>query len=296
MPDINKLLEQCEQRTQVLSQESDRAANDVSQIVQFVTTLAAKLNTASDEAASSFEALNSKLEAAEQNLESELASAKEGLSGLQEKSSHLQSQTEEKINLIKSQFADVKSRKKEISSEVNEDSETTKASFEKLSQQAQEVETEAGNNLETSQSNLEEFQTAVDETTSSFNERKTTLLQHFGAFEEDFKNRLESLNGDFYRVEEESNNKLATVQSTLDTSSSDVLAAIAQKFIEEAVSELSDSADNMTKSVSVLAEAGEGSNDLLDEKLADVVDEIVDVFGFIKEIEPVLEQVQAVLG
>ena len=32
--DINELLEQCEQRTQVLSQESDHAANEVSQIVQ----------------------------------------------------------------------------------------------------------------------------------------------------------------------------------------------------------------------------------------------------------------------
>ncbi len=67
MPDINELLEQCEQRSQVLSQESDRAANEVNQIVQFVTTLAANLRTASDEAQANFEAISSKLEAAEQN-------------------------------------------------------------------------------------------------------------------------------------------------------------------------------------------------------------------------------------
>lgn len=37
--DINVLLEQCEQRAQVLSQEIDHASEEVSQIMQFATTL-----------------------------------------------------------------------------------------------------------------------------------------------------------------------------------------------------------------------------------------------------------------
>ena len=96
--DINILIDQCEQRTQVLSQETDRALDEVSQIVQFASTLASTLSTASQEAQANFEALSSKLEQAEQNLESEMATAKEGLTTLQEKANQLHSQTEQKLD------------------------------------------------------------------------------------------------------------------------------------------------------------------------------------------------------
>ena len=136
----------------------------------------------------------------------------------------------------------------------------------------------------------------MDGATSSFNERKTTLMEHFAAFEEDFKNKLEFLTSDFSRVEEEGNSKLATVQSALDTSSSDILTAISQKFIEEAVGELSESADQLTTATSTLRDAGEGSSEVLDEKLLGIVDQVDDVVAIIEDIRPVLDMVRDVLG
>lgn len=175
-------------------------------------------------------------------------------------------------------------------SEVEQESETTKQSFDKLSQHAAEVEDEAGNHLETARSNIEEFRLALDGATSSFNDRKASATEHFEAFEENFRNKLESLTNDFGTVVQEGNTKLATVQNTLDTTSGDVITAMSQKFVEDAVGELSSSADKLTEATSTLREGGESASDLLDGKIGDIIDQLDEVVDIIEEIKPVRGQ------
>jgi methyl-accepting chemotaxis protein len=113
---------------------------------------------------------------------------------------------------------------------------------------------------------------------------------------ENFSNQLDSLSSNFSTLATEKSNKLETVQSSVDTISSDVLGAIAQKLVEEAVGELASSAEKFTEATSTLREAGEESNELLDGKLGDIIDRVDDVVEIIEDIKPVLDMVDSILG
>jgi chromosome segregation ATPase len=293
--DINELLERCEQRAFVLSQESDRALDGVSQIVQFATTLASNLSAASEEALGSFEALNSELQAAEQNLESELASAREGLSNLQEKAGQLQSQTEEELEQIKSQLAELESHQEEILTEVEQDSEITQASFDKLSQQAAVFESEVDTWEDSANSNIEALRGSVDEAKNSFNQHQTNLLEHFDTLGQDIGQRLENLMVDFGSLMEESSNQLIALNDALNTAPSDAIAAMNQKFTE-ALGEISSEAKRLASSLSALGEAGINDGERMNGRFAEVIDQIAEVAGHIEKILPILEDVEETLN
>jgi hypothetical protein len=71
---------------------------------------------------------------------------------------------------------------------------------------------------------------------------------------------------------------------------------MSQKFVEDAVGELSSSADKLTEATSTLREGGESASDLLDGKIGDIIDQIDEVVDITEEIKPVLDMVQSVLG
>ncbi len=135
----------------------------------------------------------------------------------------------------------------------------------------------------------------IDEATSSFNESKKSVLESFINLEEEFRSKLEALTGDFAAVTEEGNDKLSTLQDTLDITSDDAITVMREKFME-AVNELYNSTEGLIESCSTLAKAGEESNKLLDEKLAEVVDGIVGVFDEVDKVDPALNEVTSILG
>ena len=197
------------------------------------------MTSASQEAQESFEALNTKLTEAEQNLESEVQSAKENLSGLQDKANEVDNQVKEALTQVTSQLSDLKSRTDEMLSEINEEAETTRTNLNNLSQQVQDFETEVDSQLETAKSSSEDFHEFVDTAKSNFNDRKTALIEQFEVFEQGVKERLESVVNDFANLVEEGNNQLETLETALDTASSEVITTIGKKFTEEALGQFS---------------------------------------------------------
>ena len=113
---------------------------------------------------------------------------------------------------------------------------------------------------------------------------------------EEVQNHLESLTNDFSEVANEKKDKLSAVESNLDSTSQEVLSALTQKFVEEAIRELTGSAEKVTEASSQLKEAGDEVNEVLGDRIDEILDKVDDVVAIVKKIEPVLEMVDDILG
>ena len=292
MSNPDPLIQQNAYKAQKLSQVVDRAAAEIEEIHKFATSLTAIAASANPE---NLEALNDKLEEIENNFDSKIETVKDNLTGLQEGAGQLDELVSEIINQVKSQLDELKNKVEQELTEIEGQAETTTNNLAELASQFQEMETEIDSQIETAKTSISEFREFVEDVKENLTERQTNLLEQFEAFEEKVKQKIETLMGDFDNLIEQGKNQLTELENSLDSISEDAVTNLNKKFIEEALGELTNSAGDLGKAISVVSEIGENSQELMDGKIGEIMDKVSEVTNLIEEIKPVLDLVKSML-
>ena len=108
--------------------------------------------------------------------------------------------------------------------------------------------------------------------------------------------QLETLGDNFGSVEEASSTKKDELATSFDTLTESVTTAIATKFADEVMEELTGSSEGLTSAFSTLSDAGGEMGDVLEGSIGEIVDKISEVTDLIEEIRPVLEMAKSLLG
>jgi uncharacterized phage infection (PIP) family protein YhgE len=279
---------------QQLSQDISSVSDEISQTEQISSTLMNATDLAGEFQAD-LVSLSTALTELEESIDGQLPGAVEVVSGLKEKVDLVESQTVEATNQVKEQLATLHNQIQTNLTELQAQAEQTQAGFDQLVQQTQTFSEEVGEQLETVKENLSDFQELIDSVKSGFTDRKTALVAEFDTFEQHIREKLQSLTEGFTTLIDESTSQIEAVEQVLDTTSGETIAAINRKFVEEAMSELSRSAEDLNRAISGLGEIGETSKDLMEGEIGEVLDKVSEVTDLIKKIKPVLDLVKEML-
>lgn len=296
LSNINDLIEQNEAKSQALSVEVDRAINCVNNIEQLITALSSVLTSASQDSQTKLEAFVTALDNVEQAFENELQSAKEGFDTLQQKISELNGEVDTITTAVKSQLDNLNNHADSIVTDIEAETQEIKSNLSELLQQIQQQETEIDNQSETVKADIEEFLNLVEATQTAFNESKDNLIEKYDALEEEFREKLEFITTGFETLLNSSNDNCSNLEEKVETTSSDVIDSINQKFTEEVQNELSGAIENLQSALEKLSQVSEDSHGLLDGGLNDVIGNVGEVLEVIKPIIDVLDEVQNFLG
>ncbi|MEL6502350.1 MAG: hypothetical protein AAFQ23_13300, partial [Cyanobacteria bacterium J06623_1] len=121
-------------------------------------------------------------------------------------------------------------------------------------------------------------------------------IEQFGDLETLLQEQLETLGENFGSVEEASSSKQSELATSFDTLTESVTTAIASKFAEEVMAELTGSSEGLTQAFGTLSDAGGEMGDLLKGSIGEIVDKISEVTDLIEEVEPVLQTAKSLLG
>jgi len=144
--------------------------------------------------------------------------------------------------------------------------------------------------------NLEEHNSAVTTAQESFDEKKADLIEQFSDLASLLQEQLGTLDENFSSVAEESDSKKQDLETSFDSLAEGVTSAIASKFAEEVMEELTGSSEGLTQAFSALDNAGGEMGDQLKGSIGEIVDKISEVTDLIEEVRPVLETAKSLLG
>ena len=129
-----------------------------------------------------------------------------------------------------------------------------------------------------------------------FEEKKEDLIEQFEELSTELKDHLETLESSVSRVEEESGEFKQDLESNLDSLAESVTSALAARFADEIMEELTGSAAGLTEAFSVLDSTGGEMTELLEGNVGEIVDQVSEVTDLIEQVEPVLKTAKALLG
>jgi uncharacterized phage infection (PIP) family protein YhgE len=239
--------------------------------------------------------LNEQIATSEETLTNEINQAQENLKVLQERVLNCQTQATNLADELKTQLTEVESEIDQQNSELESAAESYGEQLSQLSEQVQELTNDIENELETVKGDLGEFKEIVETAKSSFEEQKVRLLQEYDNLESEIKSQLESIMNAFDNLMEEGETKLTALENILDTTSSEVITGINQKYTQEIFGELTKASTELTNAISFLEETSESATNIFDGKLGEVIDQVGEITGIIEKIKPVLDLVETLL-
>jgi len=294
--DINVLMEQCEEKSQVLLTDANQALDEVDQIVELANNLADELTTANDEAQVSWAAIITELEVAAESLDTEMETTRENLTAFQEKIAEVGEGIGEAMDRFKTRLEEVKSRKEEIFSQTEEQSDNTKSGLDDFTQNISNFVDKVIEHQETANGNIEEHNNVLDAATESFDEKKANLIEQFEALEAELQDKLETMAEDFSQVAEDSKTKEESLIDNLESLASDVATKMTSKFAEDVLQELTGDSELVTEAFSALDTVGEDMKELLDGDIGEIINKVGEVTGLVDEVKPVLELAKSLLA
>lgn len=215
----------------------------------------------------------------------------ESLNTLQSRVAEIDEQTESTANEIKTKLDDFKSFTDEANSSIQEKAETTQSELSEIAQQAESFQTELTSQQESTTNSIDEFRNVIDAAKQSFETKAETLVSQLESFEQDVSGKLTALVADVDQVLEEGNSQLDSIQSVLDSTSTDVLSNVESLFGDQFLGELSGASQVLDQGVSLLKDTGVDRIEDFTGKFQDILGKVDDILDLIEEIKPVLELV-----
>jgi predicted nucleic acid-binding Zn-ribbon protein len=164
-----------------------------------------------------------------------------------------------------------------------------------LNEQGQSLNEEFESQLQEVQANTTGFQSLLEEVKGEFETRKSSLLEGFESIEQEAQVRLQKLTENYSTLLDEGNNHLHELESLLDNTSGEAILVLSRKFEEEILTQLTQSAGELSQLIEGVGSAGEASQDLLQGEVGSMLDKLSEVTQLIEQIKPILDLVKEML-
>jgi ABC-type transporter Mla subunit MlaD len=231
----------------------------------------------------------------EQAVQSNLKPLEVFLGTLKDNSGTLQDQASGLFDQAKSQNSDFYETVNQSLDSLRQKLDECSTQASSLSEQGQSLNGECESQLQEIQANTTQLQSLLEEVKSDFETRKSSLLEGFESIEQEAQVRLQTLTENYSTLLDEGNNHLHELESLLDNTSGEAILALSRKFEEEVLTQLTQSAGELSQLIEGVGSAGEASQDLLQEEVGSVLDKLGEVTQLIEQIKPILDLVKEML-
>jgi hypothetical protein len=164
-----------------------------------------------------------------------------------------------------------------------------------LNEQGQSLNEEFESQLQEVQASTTGFQSLLEEVKGDFEIRKISLLDGVESIEQEAQVRLQKLTENYSTLLDEGNNHLNELESLLDNTSGEAVLVLSRKFEEEILTQLTQSAGDLSQLIEGVGSAGEASQDVLQGEVESVMDKLSEVTQLIEQIKPILDLVREML-